>query len=58
MVVYIYIGLNGYLPDNKYKLLHSTYPNETLELFGDREKEKKERKKKKKRKTRKQLKRN
>ncbi len=52
-----YIRMNGYLPDNKYKSLYSSYRNETLEVFGDREKEKKDRKRRKQWKRRKQLKR-
>eukprot|EP01084_Bolivina_argentea_P304832 526542_1 len=41
-----YVSLNGYLPDNKYNLLYSEFENETVELFGDRQKEKAEKKKK------------
>ncbi len=48
-----YVGLNGYLSDEKYNLLLSSHRNETLELFGDRAKEKAARKQKKSNKKRK-----
>ncbi len=47
-----YVSINGYLPDDQYKLLLSQYKTETLKLFGDREKEKAEKKRKLKKKRR------
>ncbi len=47
-----YVSLNGYLADDKYNLLFAAHKNETLQLFGDRAKEKAAKKSNKKKKKR------